>query len=282
MGSGSKALQLEAVPWRDGSSPVSLLKNFSWRYLISPPQDGPENMAWDEALVEHSRQTGQAVLRIYTWSGPTLSLGRNQRARGTYDPDAASRLGVGVVRRPTGGRALLHWHEITYAAAAPLLPGMTPRAWYAAVNVLLLRALRSLEVPATLAAAAERLTPPGSIPCFERPVEGEVVVSGRKLVGSALRASGGYVLQHGSILVRDDQQLLQHLAQVPLGALRAAATLHEALGREPWPEEVAAALLEALHHYAGGAEPLQPDPHLLAWVRAAQRRYADPQWTWRL
>ncbi len=75
-----------------------------WRVLLTPPLPGADNMALDEALLERARATGEAVARVYTWTRPTLSLGRNQTAAGCYDLALAARMGVDVVRRPTGGR----------------------------------------------------------------------------------------------------------------------------------------------------------------------------------
>src|SRR6476660_9009545 len=78
-----------------------------WRLLLSPPLGGPQNMALDEALMARARRRGETVLRVYGWSRPTLSLGRNQRAAGMYRETALAERGIDVVRRPTGGRALL-------------------------------------------------------------------------------------------------------------------------------------------------------------------------------
>src|SRR5690349_530391 len=91
----------------------------SWRLLLTLPADGAWNMALDEALMEHARRTNEWVLRVYAWSAPTLSFGRNQRALGVYLPERLERDAVSVVRRPTGGRAILHWREITYSVVAP-------------------------------------------------------------------------------------------------------------------------------------------------------------------
>jgi len=258
-----------------------LLASVPWRFVVSPPTDGASNMAWDEAAMEHAGTSGEGILRIYSWALPTLSLGRNQRARGVYDSELARASGIDVVRRPTGGRALLHWREITYSAAVPLA-GLAPRNWYGAISAILLRALRSLGVPATLAAPGPRLEPPGSAPCFERPAPGEIVVHGRKLVGSALRAGKRAVLQHGSILIHDDQALVARLATVPVGHVVPAATLFEVLGREPEAGEIAAALLDALRSAGASTRALEPDAALLGLVDRARSRYADPGWTWRL
>ena len=258
-----------------------LLASVPWRFVVSPPTDGASNMAWDEAAMEHAGTSGEGILRVYTWARPTLSLGRNQRARGVYDPELARASGVDVVRRPTGGRALVHWREITYSAAVPLA-GLAPRDWYVAISALLLRALHSLGVPATLAAPGPRFEPPGSAPCFERPAPGEIVIEGRKLVGSALRAHKRSVLQHGSILIHDDQAWVIRLATVPVGHIVPAATLFDVLGREPAASEIAAALLDALRSAGAPVRALEPDAALRGLVDRARSRYADPSWTWRL
>src|SRR4028119_220945 len=99
-----------------------------WRLIDTPPAPGAWNMAVDEALAESVRQGGLPVLRLYRWSPRCLSLGRNQPARGRYDTAALAARGIDVVRRPTGGRAVLHDRELTYCAALPaaLLGGPRP------------------------------------------------------------------------------------------------------------------------------------------------------------
>ena len=98
-----------------------------WRFLLSEPDTGVANMALDEALLARARRTGEHVLRVYAWAAPTLSLGRNQTARGVFDGPTARELGVSIVRRLTGGRALLHHREITYSVTGPLSPGRSLR-----------------------------------------------------------------------------------------------------------------------------------------------------------
>src|SRR4028119_1470164 len=90
-----------------------------WRLIDTPPAPGAWNMAVDEALAESVRQGGLPVLRLYRWSPRCLSLGRNQPARGRYDTAALAARGIDVVRRPTGGRAVLHDRELAYCAAVP-------------------------------------------------------------------------------------------------------------------------------------------------------------------
>src|SRR5829696_3355288 len=127
---------------RSARSFIIAAERLPWRLLLSPPLGGPENMALDEALMARARRTGETVLRVYAWSQPTLSLGRNQLAIGVYrDALLAER---GVVRRPTGGRALLHHREVTYSVTAPCDDSGSLVAEYGRINALLCSALGSL------------------------------------------------------------------------------------------------------------------------------------------
>src|SRR5437667_2389638 len=161
-------------------------------------------MATDQALLEESDRTGRAFLRLYRFDPRCISFGRNEPARERYDPDAIARLGCDVVRRPTGGRAVWHEHEVTYAVAAPIATFGGLRAGYRAIHARLVAALRRLGVEATL--AADRPRPPQRLgACFAAPVGGAVLVGGRKLVGSAQVCEGRAFLQHGSILLAGAQ-----------------------------------------------------------------------------
>jgi lipoate-protein ligase A len=252
-----------------------------WHFLSSARSDGSFNMALDEALMRRSARTGDAVFRVYGWSVPTLSLGRHQRARGCYDEAAAQQLGIAFVRRPTGGRALLHDREITYSATMPLAERSAAGAAYEFVNDVLLGALNALGVAAERARETASV-PPGLRPCFDVPAEREVVVGRRKLVGSAQWRSGGALLQHGSILVRDDQGVIARIGRPALAAPPAAATLAEALGRDPSLEEFAPLLSAALAERTGCAPVPRPrDEFLDRETVELSARYADDTWTWR-
>ena len=184
-----------------------------WSLLLTPPLSGAENMALDEALLQRAGTSGNAVFRVYTWAEPTLSFGRNQTARGMYDPKRAREQGIAVVRRPTGGRSLLHHREVTYSVTAPVDKAGSFRESYARINRLLVDGLARLGVAVELASPRERSLPPSAAPCFERPAAGELVVDDRKLVGSAQWRDQGAMLQHGSILVEDDQGMIAELAR---------------------------------------------------------------------
>lgn len=251
-----------------------------WHFLETPPDDGAANMARDEALMRWSARTGDAAFRVYAWSAPTLSLGRNQRARDCYNLPAAQARGIGFVRRPTGGRALLHHREITYSATLPVADAVAAREAYEFINGILLDALARLGAAARMATAAASL-PPGLRPCFDAPSAHEIVVDERKLVGSAQWRHEGALLQHGSILIRDDQHWITELLREEVsGAPTSAATLSESLGREPSLREGAAALREALAASVGRVRdlddaPLEPDVARLVTM------YRDDAWTWR-
>jgi lipoate-protein ligase A len=253
-----------------------------WRLFHTPAHSGAVNMAIDQALMARARRTGEGVLRVYTWSAPTLSLGRHQSARGRVNPDVARDLGVSLVRRPTGGRALLHHREVTYSVTAALGRDDSVRTWYESINTVLLRALLALGVNAEPAVVSGRTPLPATASCFVRPDEGEITVGGRKLVGSALLRQEGALLQHGSILLDDDQQMLNAL--LPADELRPApaGTLRQALGTVPSVNAVADALFASL---LGVAEvhgiPMDGDDRFWADVDEFQRQYASNDWTFR-
>ena len=250
-----------------------------WHFLATPPDDGATNMARDEALMRWSARTGRGAFRVYGWSSPTLSLGRNQRARGCYDLDAAARRGIAIVRRPTGGRALLHHREITYSATLPAPAAGDAAAAYEFINRLLLDALARLGAIARMAAAGKSL-PPGLRPCFDAPSTHEIAIGDRKLVGSAQWRHDGALLQHGSILVRDDQGWIQELLAGERFETPPAATLADALGREPDLEEGVAALRAALVDRVGPVRDLC-DPAVDRTTAELAPAYRDAEWTWR-
>jgi len=238
-------------------------------------------MALDEALLHRARETGETVLRVYTWSAPTLSLGRNQRATGLYDLNRAKALGVAFVRRPTGGRAVLHHREITYSVTAPVSE-TTLRDSYEQINRLLVRALRTLGVEVSVAESADRAPLPDGSPCFEVPTVGELTFGGRKLVGSAQWREEGALLQHGSILIDDDQPLIAELSRTAPSPSVAPATLREALGKAPSGDEITRALVGAIAEFEdGGSRSLVPDAELIGRAKGLETRYASDEWTWR-
>jgi lipoate-protein ligase A len=217
-----------------------------------------------------------AVLRLYGWARPTLSLGRNEPAS-AYPIETLRASGFDVVRRPTGGRAVLHGLELTYAVIAPLRALAGARSSYLRINQALADALRRLGAPAEVVGgerAGARALAPDAGPCFHVPAVGEVVARGRKIVGSAQARIGGALLQHGSILLDGDQG--------PLAGVSSAITLRELVG-DVSIDEVAGAVAESLRVGLGGewmtghASP----PELALADELEAERYASDSWTWR-
>ena len=253
-----------------------------WHFLVSPAGDGPANMALDEALMRRAARTGDAVFRVYEWSAPTLSLGRHQRARGCYDLPAAHDRGVRFVRRPTGGRALLHHREITYSVTMPARDPADASRAYEFINGILLAGLAAIGVRADRATGTEAVRP-GLRPCFDAPSTHEIVLGKRKLVGSAQWRHDGSLLQHGSILIHDDQPMIGELLCIDAPDTgTSAATLFQALGHEPSADDVASALRLTLGQ-ATGVHPCDLCADRLVASDAAdlRNRYADDSWTWR-
>lgn len=256
-------------------------------YLVHGPARGSWNMAVDETLMRGATSRGPA-LRFYRWTPPCLSFGRNQRARERYDLAGAPER-IDAVRRPTGGRAVYHHRELTYSVTGPVDQWGSLRRSYERINRGLKRGLERLGVPAGLASPAGRAPGPSSRACFRDPLPGEVVAGGRKLVGSAQWRSGGALLQHGSILLGDDQCLAESLL-VESGRKgpsmeepeAGAASLSEFLRPLPSLEEIIAALARAL------SEELELDLRRRKLSEAErsmagelEARYRDDAWTWR-
>lgn len=155
-------------PFPVPSSPLVL----TWHLFVEPRgRSGSENMAVDQALLDRvaALQDGTACLRLYRWNPPCLSFGRHEPALARYDRAAIERLGLDVVRRPTGGRAVWHQHEVTYAVVAPIAVFGSLRSSYLAIHRRLARALRSLGVRAALATGREPAPGHAAGPCFRAP-----------------------------------------------------------------------------------------------------------------
>ena len=258
-----------------------------WTFLRAPASDGVTNMAIDAALLDLAAETACAVWRCYAWSTPTISFGRNERTHGRFSPERLRDAGLRAVRRPTGGRALLHAREVTYSVAMPLDERRSWRVAYAAVNAVLLRALQSLGIPARLVAEHEAapVAPNGPV-CFDQPAAGEITVYGRKLVGSAVWRQGGAYLQHGSILLADDQALLADAADVPLPPAPPAASLEAcAPSQAHWTivvDALAAALAAvAAPTPAGTIAPFVPPHDFPARVASHHAVLGNDDWLWR-
>ena len=238
-------------------------QRLEWELTLEPSgRSGAANMTIDADLLAETARTGRAFLRLYRFDPPCLSLGRNEPAAARYDRAAIARRGLDVVRRPTGGGAVWHEHEVTYAVAAPVATFGSLRNAYRTIHERVVAALRSLGVEATL---APHRPPPSSrildhpASCFATPVGGEVLVAGRKLVGSAQVRKGSAFLQHGSILLAGSQQVVTAVSRKPQAA-NTETTLARVLGRPVTFEEVADAIVAAWGDEVTSPNLHQPPP----------------------
>jgi lipoate-protein ligase A len=179
-----------------------------WRLLITKPTDGVMNMAIDEAIIA-SAASGESLptLRFFDWSPPCLSLGHAQDVE-DVDLSRLESLGYGIVRRPTGGKAILHIDEITYSIVTrqddPRVEGGIVES-YRRLSEGLMRGLELMDLIVTRPHRSPRPVRSDENPiCFEVPSNYEITVSGKKLIGSAQARKQGMVLQHGSLPLAGD------------------------------------------------------------------------------
>jgi lipoate-protein ligase A len=228
-----------------------------WRVLITPPAPGAWNMALDESILEHiGRGESMPTLRLYAWKPACLSLGH---AQPFADVDVAriQEHGWEVVRRATGGRAILHTDEITYSVIAPndepRLTGTVLESYNRLARALLL-AVKQLGLPVEMKEGKVQNGPNLNPVCFEVPSTYEITVDGKKLIGSAQARKKEGVLQHGSLpLTGDLTRICQALvfenesarAEASKRLLARAATVESALGREVSWETAAQSFIQA-------------------------------------
>jgi lipoate-protein ligase A len=267
-------------------------------------------MAVDEAVMAHvAKGLSPPTFRLFEWEPPSLSLGRVQSFERDVDADACERLGVDVVRRPTGGRAVLHDVEVTYSLIMsendPALPRGMGESFSLATQGII-KGLRLLGVEAeirgrddgdssgrgaTSRAVEDSAAGVRTGACFDSPSWYEVVAGGRKLVGSAQARLMGVFLQHGSILIELDAEKLCRLLRFPSEAERAAAVDHlrshatsisEILSRPVGFREVEDAIIEGMRSHISPIELVEDDisqEELALASTLISRKYDSPSWT---
>ena len=222
----------------------------NWRLVINEPFTGAMNMAVDEAIMTAvNRGMAPPTIRFYQWNPPAISLGYFQSLEKEVDLKVCRDAGIDVVRRLTGGRAVLHHHELTYSLIAPedneKVSGSVLKS-YLKISGGLVSGLSELGVIAKLSEGKQR-SEVDSAACFDAPSWYEMVVDGKKLIGSAQTRRSGCLLQHGSVLVKLDKDLLFSILNFPDDKLRdrakayfrtKATCLEEVLGRSPGFEEL--------------------------------------------
>ncbi|MED4081707.1 biotin/lipoate A/B protein ligase family protein [Halalkalibacterium halodurans] len=201
----------------------------TWRFIDSGDRDPAYNMALDEALLNwHSEGLIPPTIRFYGWNPPTLSIGYFQKVEKEINMEMVEKHQLGFVRRPTGGRGVLHDKELTYSVIVteehPDMPASVTEA-YRIISQGILEGFRDLGLDAYFAVPKTEeeknaLKNPRSAVCFDAPSWYELVVEGRKVAGSAQTRQKGVILQHGSIVLDIDEDKLFDLFNYPSERVR--------------------------------------------------------------
>ncbi len=270
----------------------------TWRLVLCPPSTGAWNMAVDEAILENIvRGDSLPTLRLYAWNPPCLSLGRTQAFTDANLP-ALEENGWDIVRRATGGRAILHTDELTYAIILPEdnahIKGNVLESYQYFAQALL-SALEDLGANVEMNPVGRHQKSPAlSNPvCFETPSAYEITVNGKKLIGSAQARQKGGVLQHGSLpLIGDLTRITKALSflddksrQVAAQKLMlSASTLESALGWEVDWGTASKSFTRAFQSILGIR--LMPgelsDAEKSRASELIPKKYAHPDWTERI
>lgn len=268
----------------------------SWRLLITAPAHGAWNMAVDEAILEHvGRGETRPTLRLFAWEPPCLSLGHAQPIS-DVDMRRLEDRGWEVVRRPTGGRAILHTDELTYSVIAggnePAVSGTLLES-YNRLAAGLLHAVRVLGLQADMKEGPREVIDAANPVCFEAPSAYEITVQGKKLIGSAQARRREGVLQHGSLPLSGDlTRITEALVYDGNGARRKAAarllaratTAESVLGHAPSWDEAAEAFRRGFESELGlqfTMLPLSEGERRRAGA-LVRDKYTHPSWTERV
>lgn len=272
-----------------------------WRFIDSGNCSPAFNMALDEALLDwNSEGKIPPTIRFYGWNPPTLSVGYFQKVEKEINLEAVKKYGLGFVRRPTGGRGVLHDQELTYSVIVseehPEMPQTVTEA-YRVISEGVLQGFRKLGLDAYFAVpktAEERegLKNPRSAVCFDAPSWYELVVEGRKVAGSAQTRQKGVILQHGSILLDIDEDKLFDLFKYPSERVRERmqrnfknkAVAINALRESPVTiEEAKLAFKEGFEEGLNIVlEPYQLTDEELSYVhQIAEKRYKNDEWNFK-
>lgn len=251
-----------------------------WRLLDEGKNEAAWNMAVDEAILTCYSHFRQPTFRLYGWCAPTLSLGYFQSID-TVDAQACHDHGIDIVRRPTGGRAVLHHEEITYSlfAGLRLFPAGVA-ASYRSISQILIAGLGRLGLDAQW---QRKHTKSESAVCFDTPAFAELTIGGKKVIGSAQTRTKHALLQHGAIPLRFDWNALATAVRLTPAAIRLlkrqAAGLHD-FSADLDISQVRHALLEAFHEGVGSLQSgtLFPEERAKA-EELMHAKYDNPAWT---
>ncbi|MBL5766230.1 octanoyltransferase [Heyndrickxia sporothermodurans] len=266
----------------------------TWYFIDSGVQSPVFNMAMDEVLLDwHSRDLIPPVLRFYTWDPAALSLGHFQKTTGRINTQAAKEKGIDIVRRPTGGLAVLHDQELTYSMIiSEKHEKMSPSIieTYRVLSQGILEGYRKLGISAELAVPNTPIGKSGTAVCFEESSWYELEIDGKKAAGSAQTRQKGVVLQHGSIPMEIDIDTLYDLFVFPnekvknkakTAFTKKAVTINQILGRKTTIDEIKNAFMEGIKKGLNiDLTTYEPNNQMLKEVEELmQSKYANEDYT---
>jgi lipoate-protein ligase A len=254
----------------------------SW-FLLSEPEPLPaaENMARDEHLFDLCHENKCGFFRLYTWAKPTFSIGVSQKTQRALDLDFIRNNGCEYVRRVTGGKAVLHHREITYAVASSedlFFKEHDLHQSYMLISQVLVQTIRSLGVNAVLSKGSAAELSRSHNPCFSFPTPHEIEVGGKKIVGSAQKRDKQALLQHGSIPLAMDYALYAGGANFPAAALeKSMTTWGDISGRGA--QELKDALVQGFREFTGSdLVPMAFTSQDHRCIAALRQKYASDAW----
>ena len=190
-----------------------------WDLIVDDtPLDGSWNMAVDDYLFQSLTDELQTSLRFYSWKNPTVSLGYSQKVLEVADVEFCQKNGIDIVRRMTGGKLVLHHKEVTYSLTSSDTEIFTSNLndSYRLISEALMKGLKMMGLAPALASPAPQEYVRGNLPCFSYPSRNEVEVLGKKIIGSAQKRVGTKFIQHGSIPIEEDDDLLTSISFLEL------------------------------------------------------------------
>lgn len=273
----------------------------TWHFINSGKCTPSYNMALDQALLEwHSEGLIGPVLRFYEWEPATLSIGYFQNVEKEINMEQVQKHNLGFVRRPTGGRGVLHEHELTYSVIVtesyPNMPETVTEA-YRVISGGLLEGFKNLGLDAHFSIPEsdeekDHLKKPKSAVCFDAPSWYELVVEGKKVAGSAQTRQKGVILQHGAILLSLDEEKLVSLFKfasdeqrdrMRVGLREKAVAIDELAGRSVTAEESAAAFSKGFEQALNmKLELLTLTEEQIRYVKEIENaKYGNDEWTFK-
>jgi len=259
----------------------------NWKLIIDKiPLKGSLNMAIDEYLFQSLDENPQTLMRFYQWEKPTVSLGYSQKISNVLNHRYCRDQGIDVVRRITGGKLVLHHDEITYSLCSSDSQTFTSslQSSYRLISQALIRGLEKMGLKPSLAKATPSRYTKGNLPCFSYPALDEIEIAGKKIVGSAQKRVDRRFIQHGSIPLDEDNELLQAVSfsdkkEVPLHFI----SLSQALGLPVSFEWAVERLKAGISEYFGiDFEPRSLNAREWEIVLKIQKeRYENENWTLR-